>query len=96
VGTISKAKKKRNWLGGGEKIKFPKKKLRSGLRKGKRKNSTWDGTGIEKRILSMHHPSRLVHSGRHVGDEISKNKKKKYIRLQQGMKLKLATNLVLN
>jgi hypothetical protein len=23
--------------------------------------STWDGTGIEKRILSVHHPSTLVH-----------------------------------
>jgi hypothetical protein len=64
--------------------------------------STWGGTGIEKRILSMHHPSTLVHwwvlvhSGRQVGDEISKKKKKKYIGLQQGMKLNLATNLVLN
>jgi hypothetical protein len=50
----------------------------------------------------MHHPSTLVHwwvlvhSGRQVGDEISKKKKKKYIGLQQGMKLNLATNLVLN
>jgi hypothetical protein len=29
---------------------------------GKEKNkSTWDGTRIEKRVLSMHHPSTLVH-----------------------------------
>jgi len=41
--------------------KVAKKKLRSGLIKGKRKTSTWDGTGIEKRILSVHHPSTLVH-----------------------------------
>ncbi len=33
------------WERDDEKIKFPKK-LRSGLRKGKGKNSTWDGTGI--------------------------------------------------
>ncbi len=38
-----------------------KNKLRSGLRKGKEKKSTWDGTGTEKRILSVHHPSTLVH-----------------------------------
>jgi len=81
-GKSFKSKKKRNWVGGGEKIKFPKKnteirgkknwegggkkiksrkKLRSGLRKGKQKQSTRDGTGIEKRILSVHHPSTLVH-----------------------------------
>jgi hypothetical protein len=33
------------WEEGGEKIKFPKK-LRSGLRKGKGKKSSWDVTGI--------------------------------------------------
>jgi hypothetical protein len=49
--------KKRNRVRGGEKIKLQNKKLQSGLRKGKEKNSTWDGTGIEKRILSLHHPS---------------------------------------
>jgi hypothetical protein len=32
----------------------------------------------------------------HIGDEILKNRGKKYIGLQQGMKLNLATNLVLN
>ncbi len=32
-----------------------------GLRKGKEKESTWDGTGRERRILSLHHPSTLVH-----------------------------------
>jgi hypothetical protein len=35
VGKVSKAKKekKRNWVGAGEKIKFPKKNLRSGKEK---------------------------------------------------------------
>ncbi len=61
--------KKRNRVRGGEKIKLEKKKLKSGLRKGKEKNSTWDGTGIEKRILSrapsihVGHWWVLVHSG---------------------------------
>jgi hypothetical protein len=33
----------------------------------------------------------------HIGDEISKNRgEKKYTGLQEGMKLSLATNLVLN
>jgi hypothetical protein len=32
----------------------------------------------------------------HIGDEISKNRGKKYIGLQWGMKLSFATNLVLN
>jgi hypothetical protein len=52
-GKFFKSKKKETgWgVGGGEKIKLPKIKLRSGLRKGKQKNSTWDGTGIEKRVL---------------------------------------------
>jgi hypothetical protein len=31
-----------------------------------------------------------------IGDEISKNRKKMYTGLQRGMKLSLATNLVLN
>jgi hypothetical protein len=49
-------------LGGGRgENKVAKKKLISGLRKGKEKKSSWDGTGIQKRILSMHHPSTLVH-----------------------------------
>jgi hypothetical protein len=69
VGKVSKAKrkKKRNWVGGGEKIKFPKiknrdqgkkelgrgqgenkvakNKLRSGLRKGKKKSQAWMAHG---------------------------------------------------
>jgi hypothetical protein len=49
-------------VGGREKIKFQKqKKLRSVLRKAKEKKSTWDATEIEKRILSVYHPSTLVH-----------------------------------
>jgi hypothetical protein len=32
----------------------------------------------------------------HIGDEISKNRKKKYTGLQWGMKVNLAANLVLN
>jgi hypothetical protein len=51
-------------LGGREKIKLQKKteiKAEKGLIKGKQKKSTWDSTGIEKRILSVHHPSTLVH-----------------------------------
>jgi hypothetical protein len=49
VGKVSKEGKKRNQVRGGQKIKFQKKKkkLRSGLRKGKQKKSTWDGTRIE-------------------------------------------------
>ncbi len=31
------------------------------MRKGKEKKPTRDGTGIEKKILSVHHPSTLVH-----------------------------------
>jgi hypothetical protein len=60
VGIVSKAKEKKlGWERGENKV--PKnKKLRSGLRKGKEKNSTWDGTSIEKRILSVHHPFMLV------------------------------------
>jgi hypothetical protein len=38
VGKVSKAKKKRNWVWGREKIKL-QKKLRSGLRKVQRKKS---------------------------------------------------------
>ncbi len=41
--------------------KVAKKKRRLGLRKRKQKKSIWDGTGIEKRMLSVHHPSMLVH-----------------------------------
>jgi hypothetical protein len=61
---------KKNWEGDGEKIKL-QKNLRSGLRKAKQKKSTWDGTGIKKRVLSVHHPLTLVqwwvlvHSGQH-------------------------------
>jgi hypothetical protein len=62
VGGKSFKKKKKKLGGGWGENKVPqKKKLRSGLRKGKEKKSTWDGTGIEKRILSVHHPSTLVH-----------------------------------
>ncbi len=41
--------------------KKKKKKLTLGLRKGKEEKSTWDGTGIEKGTLRVHHPSTLVH-----------------------------------
>jgi hypothetical protein len=60
---FQKQKRKKKKLGGGRgENKVPKKKKqRSGLRKGKQKKSTWDGAGIEKRILSVHHPSTLVH-----------------------------------
>jgi hypothetical protein len=51
---------KKNWEEGGEKIKL-QKTMRSGLRKGKQQKLTWDGTGMEKRILSVHHPSTLLH-----------------------------------
>jgi hypothetical protein len=60
VGKVSKAKKKK--LGGGlGKNKVPKRKIEIGAGKGESKKSTWDGTWIEKVILSMHHPSTLVH-----------------------------------
>jgi len=55
---------KKNREGGGEKIKLQKKTeimAEKGLRKGKQRTSTLDGTGIEKSILSVHHPSTLVH-----------------------------------
>jgi len=46
---IIKIKIKINWVGVGEKIKFPKKKkLKSRLKKGKHKKSSWDGIVIEK------------------------------------------------
>jgi len=32
-----------------------------GWERAKKKKWSWDGTGIEKRILSVHHPSTLVH-----------------------------------
>jgi hypothetical protein len=73
VGKVSKAKKKRKkkpGAGRGEN-KVAKKKLISGLiraEKGQtKKRSTWDGTGIEKRILSVQHPSTLVHWWVHSG-----------------------------
>jgi hypothetical protein len=53
-------------VGGRE--KFPKKKNR----KKEEEEATGDGKGIEKRILSVHHPSTLVHwwvlvhSGLHI------------------------------
>jgi hypothetical protein len=56
-----KKKKKENWVRGEEKKNYQKKKPEKGLRKGKEKKSTLDGTGIGKRILSVHHPSTLVH-----------------------------------
>ncbi len=57
-----KKKKKKGELGEGRgENKVPKKKTEKGLRKGKEKKSTLDGTGIGKRILSVHHPSTLVH-----------------------------------
>jgi len=59
VGGWEKFQKKPG-VGRGEN-KVLKKKLKSGLRNGKAKKSTWDGTGIENRILSVHHPSTLVH-----------------------------------
>jgi hypothetical protein len=70
-------KKKKKKLGGGrgENKVRKKRKQRSGLRKGKQKMSTWDGTGIEKRILSVHHPStlvpwwELVHSGPYIAHQ---------------------------
>jgi hypothetical protein len=80
-GKFFKSKKEEKLGRGRVENKTPTKKLRSRLRKGKQKNSTWDGIGIEKRILSMHHPSTLVHwwvlvhAGRHLGDEISKRKR---------------------
>jgi len=45
-------------VGGGEKIEL-QKKLRSGLRKGKQKKSTWDDTGKENPI----HVGALVGAG---------------------------------
>jgi hypothetical protein len=59
-GQKKKKKKKTGW-GWGENKLAQKKKLSSGPRKGKQKKSTWDGKWIEKRILSVHHPSTLVH-----------------------------------
>jgi len=54
--------KKRNWVGGWEKIKFQKKKTEiRGWERANKKKSTWDGTGIEKRILSSAPSIHLVH-----------------------------------
>jgi len=57
-------------VGGGEKIKFQKENRDRGEEKtaikadqGKQKQSTWDGTGIEKRILSSIHAGALVAGG---------------------------------
>ncbi len=52
----SKGKKKKLSKEQGEN-KVTKKKLKSRLRKGKKKTSTWDGIRIEQRILLVHHPS---------------------------------------
>jgi hypothetical protein len=58
--TKSTQKKKKKLGGrGGERIKF-RKETEIRVEKGQRKNSTWDGTGIEKRNPSVHHPSTLV------------------------------------
>jgi hypothetical protein len=55
---------KRNWVGGWEKIKFQKKKTEiRGWERANKKKSSWDGTGIEKRILSVHHPSTWCTGG---------------------------------
>ncbi len=48
-------------MGGGRKKMKLQEKTEIGAEKGQRKKSTSDGTGIEKRILSVHHPSMLVH-----------------------------------
>jgi len=72
-GKSFKSKKKKRAGGGLGENKVPKKKptevrgkknVRSGLikaEKGQTKKSTSDGTGTEKRILSVHHPFTLVH-----------------------------------
>ncbi len=58
--------------GGGGGKNFKKLNVNGGG-KGKKKMPTWDVAGIEKRILSVHHPSTLVHcwvlvhSGRESG-----------------------------
>jgi hypothetical protein len=61
VGNVSKAgKKKGNWVRVGKKIKFPKKKLRSGLRKDKQKklNLEWHMDRKENPISAPSiHPS---------------------------------------
>ncbi len=55
---FQKKKKKRNPVQCREKKKLQiKTEIRA--EKGQTKNSTWGGTGIEKRILSVHHPSTL-------------------------------------
>jgi len=81
-GEVSKSGKKRNWAGGRGENKVPEKKNWEGGRekiklqketeiraeKGQRKkNSTWDGTWIEKRNPSVHHPSPSIHVGALVG-----------------------------
>jgi hypothetical protein len=62
VGKVSKAKKKKRKLGGGwGENEVPEKKTEiraeKGLRKGKGKKSTWDGTGIERESYqcTIHH-----------------------------------------
>ncbi len=58
---FQKQQKRKLGEGRGEN-KVPKNKSEIRAEKGQRKKkSTWDGTGIEKRILSVHHPSMLVH-----------------------------------
>ncbi len=64
---------KKNWEGGREKIKLQKETEIRAEKGQTKKKSTWDGAGIEKRNLSVHHPSTLVHwwvlvhSGRESG-----------------------------
>ncbi len=61
-GKSFKSNKKRKLGEGQGENKVPKNKSEIRAEKGQRKQkSTWDGTGIEKRILSVHHPSMLVH-----------------------------------
>jgi hypothetical protein len=65
AGKVSKAQNKNKKLGGGrgENKVAQKSEIRAekGLSKGKRKKSGWYLTGMEKRILSVHHSSMLVH-----------------------------------
>jgi hypothetical protein len=60
-GCKNPTKKKKNWVGGREKIKLQKETEIRAEKRAKKKKSTWDGTRIEKRNPSVHHPSTLVH-----------------------------------
>jgi hypothetical protein len=63
--------KKKKKLGGvWEENKSSPKKKKTEIRAEKgqtKKKATWDGKVIEKRILSVHHPSTLVHRGDQCG-----------------------------